>query len=332
MIFLYGIVKGGGKRNLQTPGIDQGQAHAVSHKDLNILVSPREKPPTQNNVPKEILFQSLIEYQKFLENVLKEEDIIPFKFGTTLNDDEEAGKLLRDKYETLQKLLFLYHDLCEFSVTATWLSPQSIFETLLQEDKDLLELKKKAEISGGSTDKIKVGQRLQGILLLKNKQMESCISERIKKISTECAPHGKRDDFMVYHGSHLIQKSDIEKFWDCLEELNHTFQGRVQFKGIGPLPVYSFATIFVRRVPQETLEKARTLLGVGNSSTLEELQKAYSTLIKVYHPDIDPHHGAEKLAGIRSAYKLLSECYRDAKRFAVDQDYIGIEVKKAEEL
>lgn len=344
MIFLYGVIKGCDQKELmksfETPGISRGidQAHvyAVSYKDLQILISHSHDTFTQRCLSKETLVKSLIDYQKFLEDVLKKEDIIPFKFGTLVQDESEVLKLLKVKYPTFKSLLNLYHDLCEFSVTATWSNPKAIFEALLREDNSLLELKKKAEVTQDSTDKIKVGQRLQTVLLSKNSDIDAVISQTLKKISQDSTSHEKMDDFMIYHESHLVQKNDMSIFYECLEELNQTLNesGRqVQFKVIGPLPVYSFATVFVRHIPKADLEKAQNLLGIGPSSSFDEIQRAYTHLMSIFHPDVigaGPDQGVKKFEEIRSAYKLLSECYKDAKRFSRDEDYIGVEIKKAE--
>ena len=340
MIFLYGIIKGSDQKlkieNFETHGIDQAPVYGISYKDLQLLVSPCHNIFNPNDLSRETLVKSLIDYQKFLEDVLKKEDIIPFKFGTIVQEEKEVLKLLKSKYQTFKSLLSLYQDLCEFSVTATWLDPKVVFETLLKEDQELCELKRKAEVTQNSTDKITVGRRLQAVLVSKNKEIESIISQALKKVSQESTQHEKLDDFMIYHESHLVQKSDTSLFYECLEEVNrtlhspHSMEGHVQFKAIGPLPVYSFATIFVRRIPKSDLEKAQSLLGIGSSAGFDELQKAYTDLISVFHPDVAPREGAHKFEEIRSAYKLLSECYKEAKIFSRDEDYMGVEIKKGQ--
>ena len=342
MIFLYGIIKGRDPKlkmeNFETRGIDQAKVYVLSYKDLQLLISPCYDTFTGNSLSRETLVSSLIDYQKFLESVLKTKDVIPFKFGTLVQDEKEVLKLLKIKYQTFKSLLNLYQGLCEFSVTATWLNSKAVFEALLGEDHELCELKRKAEVTQNSTDKIKVGQRLQTVLLSKNKEIDTIISAAIKKISQDSTSHEKLDDFMIYHESHLVQKRDTALFYECLEELNQTlnerakinFHGQVQFKAIGPLPVYSFATVFVQRIAKADLEKAQSLLGIGSSSSFEELQKAYTGLMSIFHPDVDPHHEAKKFEEIRSAYKLLSECYKGAKIFSRDEDYMGVEIKKAD--
>lgn len=55
---------------------------------------------------------------------------------------------------------------------------------------------------------------------------------------------------------------------------------------------------------------AKTLLGLGESPTLEEIKHAYKTLIKQWHPDRHPHdtpHAQAVANDINRAYEVLLE-------------------------
>jgi molecular chaperone DnaJ len=56
------------------------------------------------------------------------------------------------------------------------------------------------------------------------------------------------------------------------------------------------------------------ILGVSKESTIDDIKKAYRTLSKKYHPDVNPTDG-EKFKDIAEAYSVLSD---DQKRYQYD--------------
>ncbi|MEK7581687.1 MAG: DnaJ C-terminal domain-containing protein [Patescibacteria group bacterium] len=59
------------------------------------------------------------------------------------------------------------------------------------------------------------------------------------------------------------------------------------------------------------------ILGVSKNSTADELKKAYRTMARKHHPDVDKSAGAEeKFKGINEAYQVLSD---PQKKAAYDQ-------------
>ena len=60
----------------------------------------------------------------------------------------------------------------------------------------------------------------------------------------------------------------------------------------------------------EALLKAKTLLGLSDRSTLDDIKYRYRLLMKQWHPDVHPQDqdkAKEMAASINEAYKLLLE-------------------------
>lgn len=85
----------------------------------------------------------------------------------------------------------------------------------------------------------------------------------------------------------------------------------------------------------EMLDRARKILGLGQTATLSEIKKHYNSLIKKYHPDVIKSRGAPqesedaelKIRQINEAYEIImSYCqqYRYSFRkedFQRDQEH-----------
>lgn len=68
------------------------------------------------------------------------------------------------------------------------------------------------------------------------------------------------------------------------------------------------------------IEEARTLLGLGNSATLKEIKRAYSTLAHRHHPDKRGGDESETMKQLNRAYKLLMDYCKEYKYSFGEED------------
>jgi DnaJ-domain-containing protein 1 len=117
-----------------------------------------------------------------------------------------------------------------------------------------------------------------------------------------------RDDAAVLNAAVLIDRAEAAEFDQVLERLDRSYDARLKFRRVGPLPPYSFATAEVKTIPAARLDGARKLLGLGESASLAQIKAAYRRLIQEVHPDRNSEaRASERLAGISEAHDLLEE-------------------------
>lgn len=329
MIFLYGIIQESQRKEWHFLNDGAIPSYTIPFQGLSGVVSPAHLDFSQK-LPKEVLIKSLIQHQKFLEELMKTYDVIPFKFGTSLKDENDLTHLLKFHYETFKRLLSDYKNQCEISLSAVWINQQSVFDELLLKDQKLAELKEKIQENSLLEDRVKLGKKLQESLLSNNERVALEISQGLTPISVKTFSHEKVNDFMLYHVSHLLPKNGLPKFYEALEKLNQTFQGKIQFRAVGPLPPYSFATVHVNVIPATQIKEAHHILGIHAPTGFSEIKKAHQQLAAEHHPDQNPKN-VKKFEEVRGAYRLLSQCYKEVKNLSLDQDFIGIEVKAADQ-
>jgi hypothetical protein len=106
----------------------------------------------------------------------------------------------------------------------------------------------------------------------------------------------------------LIDRAEEAEFDQVLEQLNRSYDDRLKFRRVGPLPPYSFATAEVKTVQAGRLDAARRLLELGESASLAEIKGAYRRLLQELHPDRNTEAGAaDRLQDISAAHELLEE-------------------------
>ena len=77
----------------------------------------------------------------------------------------------------------------------------------------------------------------------------------------------------------------------------------------------------------QAIEKAREVLGLGDSATLAEIKRSYRQLSKIHHPDTSDGHTdmqSEQMYQITAAYELLMR-YCSEYRFPLRRQGAGKE-------
>jgi len=105
----------------------------------------------------------------------------------------------------------------------------------------------------------------------------------------------------------LVEKTNQEEFDSCVKQLDDLFHNQINFRIIGPLPPYTFATVEVTRPSLEKIEEAKQFLHLGETFSEPEVRKAHRRLAAESHPDYSPGDESTKaqLAKLHQALELL---------------------------
>jgi len=113
---------------------------------------------------------------------------------------------------------------------------------------------------------------------------------------------------MILNLALLVDEPGRARLDALLPELDAELEGRLDFRCVGPLPPYTFATLEVEAPRFADTERARDLLGLPVEVTAAQVKAAFRSLASRLHPDVNPDaaHGEEAMAELAWAYKLLS--------------------------
>ena len=113
---------------------------------------------------------------------------------------------------------------------------------------------------------------------------------------------------MVLNAAVLIGRDEEARFDRLIDQLNGDHEDRLNFRCVGPLPPYSFATAEVLAVDAKELDAARQLLGLGESPRPVEIKAAYRRLLQEVHPDKNPDaDAADRMKELVAAHELLAD-------------------------
>lgn len=292
----------------------------VNFNGLAAVISAAEYKD-YNSLPKTEVVKELLRHQQIVEQIMRiSETVLPVKFGTIVKDKKEVVAVLEKGYQLLRDGLREMEDLIELDLVCTW-NEQKAARLAYKESKKVQKKQKKLAQKGDATlaEKIAVGKAVADFLITKKGKVGKDILKLLGREAVKDCQHVLGDVNMLLNQAFLIQKKNKNKFHQLLERLDRKFAGLVNFRLVGPLPPYSFATVVVDALDNAEVEKAKSQLGLINGEISKKIVKhTYNQLAKKIHPD---HQGdSSKFEQITKSYKIL--------RKYTEQGLIGVQLYK----
>jgi len=307
--YIYGVIQNVGRTAFGPLGIGGrgDEVYVVFYQDLAAVVSDCPAMDYKAVKDKEKVVRDLAAHQRVTEEVMKHYSILPMKFGTMVKKEDEVESLLRQGYSNLKEAQAAFQGKVEVEVVVTWDLASIVRE--IGNEEPIAKLKAKVEGKPGLrglNDRIKLGKMVYESLGRRREDRQRETLEVLANCSIDTQNNALMDDSFVMNAAFLIDKERQDEFDKRLEELDRRVGGALNFRRIGPLPPYSFATIEVRPMTHEEVKRARELLGLGEKASLGEIKKAYYDLAQECHPDAQPGGDREeRFAQIAQAYGLL---------------------------
>ena len=318
-IYVYGFVGTNKLKNLGFIGIEGQEVLTFPYQDISAVIS--DLPLAQfSSLPKETLLHHLAVYQTVIERVEKSHKIIPMKFGTVLQGEEELKRVLKRGYEQINANLKEMENKIELDVAALWSDLGTTLKEIGEEE-GIKRLKEQATFKPPDQVfelKIKVGKMVKELLDKKREQTAAQILNILKKEVEGHCSHDVMDDSMIMNVAFLIKEEKEKLFELVVGELDKQYEGRINFRIVGPLPPYSFCTLEMEKIEFGELNEARQILGLGEDATIAVINEAYREMSKKFHPDGSPgdNEAQKRFEKITKAYQMVSNyCQEDRCSF-----------------
>ena len=258
----------------------------------------------------EPLARLLIDHQKTIESLMNMgfTTIIPMRLGSFANNTTEVLKILENGYDLIMEIFEKANNLLEIDIVATW----SDFSQILAEiavNPQVVEMKAKigkSKISITQSDQLTIGYLVKKILDKKNAEYATKIIEALKPFCQSTKQHEVMNDQMVSNTAFLVNQSQSALLEKALDQLDERFNGKLNFKLVGPLPCYSFYTLEVKELHFEEIESAKKELGLNNFIFEKDIKQAYLNKVKLFHPDTNPGDDSAVIFNrINKAYQTM---------------------------
>ncbi len=286
------------------------EVHTVVHRDLAGVVSNYDGSDFAS-LNREEKLRCLMVHQLVIEWVMKEGyTILPVKFGTLVEDEDEIRRILGQGYNKLVPTLNQMNGLVEIEVAATW-DLKKVLEEVGGEEQ-IIQLGR--SMAGKSTSEIlemqiNAGRLVKESLDRRREGYRSQTMQSLAETALDIQPNALVVDEMVMNIAFLIQREKQKAFDGQVRRINEALDDQINFRVIGPLPPYSFSTVEIRRPDPDKIEEARQLLGLGTEVSDKKLKEAYRHLVAKSQPDAHPDDdtGDEQFAKVREAFVILRD-------------------------
>ncbi len=309
--YIYGVIKTSQSATFgqSLTSSNPEEVYTVVHRNLAGVVSNYDGSDFPS-LSKEDKLRCLMAHQGIIERVMKMYTILPIKFGTLADAEDEIRDILEQGYKKLTQTLNQMNGLIELEVAATW-----DLKKVIEKIGNAAEIRQLKHSIAGKTASEMLEMQIEAGKLVKetmDRWRESYRSQIIRSlagVALDIQSNALVTDEMVMNVAFLIQREKQGDFDEQMKRINEAFNDQINFRVIGPLPPYSFSTVEIKRPNLEKIEEARQLLDLDTDVSDEELKKAYRYLAAKSHPDV--HRGDDtsnkQFAKVREAFALLGD-------------------------
>lgn len=230
------------------------EVYSLCYRDIAAVIS--SSPVIKHQINRE----NTIAHQRVMEEVMKDYVILPVRFSTVAESRKKKGvvvatdeqrivnQVLEKRYDEFQELLAEMSDKKELGVRGLWLDMGSIFAEIVQENQQIAILKKQI-LRRPPTQTQAERTRLGGMVLHALEEKKAREGERVlsmlKELYVDIRQNKNFGDKMFLNAAFLVPAAHEKAFDDTMDELSTTYDGRVKFKYIGPVPPCNFVEIVV---------------------------------------------------------------------------------------
>ena len=181
---------------------------------------------------------------------MEEYTVLPVRFCTIAENEEMIiEKILKTRYQELIGLLREMEGKVELGVRALWTDLQVIFAEVVEENKDIKEIKeallRERNEQRKYAGKIKIGQLVQKALEGKKKREAEELLEALRPLSLDYKENRIYGDMNLVNAAFLVTKEREKEFDHKMQELEKAYGERKKLKYIGPVAPYNFVEVVV---------------------------------------------------------------------------------------
>ncbi len=309
-LYIYGIIAASGAQDFGNIGIgnEATPVQTIAFQDVAAVVS-RSPFMVYDTLAKDTIVKDLVTHQFVLEKVMQMFTVIPVKFGTMVETDDEVTRFLSKGYPLLSAELSKQAAKIELDVVANW-ELSNILPTIYRHNEQVQKKQSAIAQQGKAVsvaERVELGKLIEQALTTTKAEYQQLITQTLQEITLEICLHDMADEHMIFNGAFLLEKKNAQRFNQLIDDLDRKLENTINFRIVGPLPAYSFATIVLEQIDPAQVEKAREILGLPGQLTSKNVRDAYHQLAQKYHPDKSSSEESAQFPQINAAYRTLKK-------------------------
>jgi len=249
--YIYGIIKEPKARAFGINGIESAEVYTIAYNDVAAIVSDtalEEIDPTRKNV---------LAHTTVQDSLLKQYDMLPMGFGMIAASEEDVEKLLEKNYEAFSRELTRLAGKIQVELKVNW-DQAAMAEELQGKNEELTKLKAKINAASSEVEKqnllVQAGQLVSRIAQEWTAKYAQRVYASLKEKAVDAQINKPVGIQNILNASFLIDRSRENEFQEEVYKQDEKYQGKVNFKYVGPLPPYSFVKMKLESASNEKKE------------------------------------------------------------------------------
>ncbi len=235
--YVYGIIEEAETRHFPLSGIGEAEVYTINHRGIAAVVSDTSMVCI-DPARKHVLAHTVVQ-----DRLLRDYTLLPAGFGLIAGSEDEVRFLLeRNRLSLLGELRRLAGKV-EFGLRCAW-DREAVLGQLETANGELSRIKArlKAALSPRDSEPLlmEAGKLVERVAAAWRDRYAGDIFQRLKAFAADARSGAPAGVTSLLNASFLIERAGESRFLEEVYRLDDSFQGKINFKCVGPLPPYSF--------------------------------------------------------------------------------------------
>lgn len=242
-VYIYGITAAGRAKSFAAPGIGErgDKLYAICSAGLAAVVS--DSPVVKYSVSRE----NMLAHERAVEEVMKEQTVLPARFCTIAADGETVKKILAKEQARFADLLKKMEGKRELGLKAVF-REEFIYKDILAKHDAIRQLKE-ALISQPPAkthqQRMAVGEMVEQALVSAREKYQEAILDILRPLAEDVKINNDYGERMLLNAAFLVKKDKEAAFDHQVNVLGEKYTGKIKFIYVGPLPPFNFVNLVI---------------------------------------------------------------------------------------
>ncbi|MFA5329037.1 MAG: GvpL/GvpF family gas vesicle protein [Prolixibacteraceae bacterium] len=192
---------------------------------------------------------NMITHEKVLEEMMKQFTVLPVRFSTISEHDDDAGilRIIEKDYKKFDEMLTKMEGKKELGLKIL-AQESAIYESILEKYDDIRTLR--AKLMNLPADKthyqrVKIGEMVAEALKKETDNYKDEILDALRPISDDVKINDNYGEMMILNAAFLIKNESEPAFDKVVNDLSEQYGRYMTFKYVGTLPLYNFVNLVI---------------------------------------------------------------------------------------
>ena len=243
--YIYGIIRHSGPLDYGPIGIGKrgDLVYGINFKDISAIVS--NSPIIQYEARR----VNMITHENVLEEVMKQFTVLPVRFSTISEHNDDAGilRILEKEYIKFDDMLSKMEGKKELGLKVL-AQEAAIYESIIEKYDEIRSLRDKLiNLPADKThyQRMKIGEMVAEALKKETGNYKDMILNALSPLADDVKINDNYGEMMILNAAFLIKNAAETAFDKVVNELDEKYGNLMIFKYVGTLPPYNFVNLVI---------------------------------------------------------------------------------------